>query len=98
MEMAWLDKEVRGRLLMLLNLPKSVPLVWNLAWDKRIHWSRKLLFLGGALAYFLLPYDIFPDWIPLFGQLDDLTVLFLLVERFVAGTPARIVNQYLLKR
>lgn len=95
--MAWLDKDVQKRLIALLNLPKSVPLVWNLAWDKRVHWSRKLMFLGGALAYFLMPYDIIPDWLPVFGQVDDLTVLFLLVERFVAGIPEQIINQYYYK-
>lgn len=95
--MAWLDKDVSRRLMMLLNLPKSVPLVWNLAWDKRVPWSRKLLYLGGALAYFLLPADVVPDWIPVIGQLDDLTVLFLLIERFIAGTPEHIINQYYYK-
>lgn len=93
--MAWLDKDVQKRLLWMLNLPKSVPLIWNLAWDIRIAWSSKLLFLGGAMAYFLLPTDIFPDWIPILGQLDDLTVFFLLMERFIAGTPEQIVNQYM---
>ncbi len=92
--MAWLDNDVQKRLIMLLNLPRSVPLVWNLAWDKRVQWPNKLLFLGGALAYFLMPYDIIPDWVPLLGQLDDLAVLFLLMERFVAGTPEQIINQY----
>lgn len=93
--MAWLDKDVQKRLFWMLNLPKSVPLIWNLAWDLRIAWSRKLLFLGGSMAYFLLPTDIFPDWIPILGQLDDLTVFFLLMERFIAGTPEQIINQYM---
>ncbi|HWI55281.1 MAG TPA: YkvA family protein [Desulfobacteria bacterium] len=93
--MAWLDREVKKRLFWMLNLPKSVPLIWNLSWDNRIAWSRKLLFLGGALAYFLLPTDILPDWIPVLGQLDDLSVMFLLMERFIAGTPEHIVRQYI---
>ncbi|WP_418792439.1 YkvA family protein [Phosphitispora sp. TUW77] len=92
--MGWLDREVAGRLLMLLNLPKSVPLVWNLVWDKRVTWIAKLVFPGAALAYFLLPYDLIPDWIPLLGQVDDLTVMFLLIERFVSMIPDYIVNQY----
>lgn len=92
--MAWLDGDVKSRLLMLLNLPRSVPLVWNLAWDKRIQWSSKLFFLGGGLAYFLLPYDVIPDWFPLLGQIDDLVVLFLLIERFLAVVPEYIVKSY----
>lgn len=92
--LAWLDGDVKSRLLMLLNLPRSVPLVWNLAWDKRIQWSSKLLFLGGGLAYFLLPYDVIPDWFPLLGQIDDLIVLFLLIERFLAVVPEHIIKSY----
>lgn len=95
--MAWLDQEVQKRLLWMLNLPKSIPLIWNLAWDNRIAWSRKLLFLGGSLAYFLFPTDVFPDWIPVLGQLDDFSVLFLLMERFIAGTPEHIVREYIKK-
>jgi len=92
--MGWLDQQVARRLVMLLNLPKSVPLVWNLVWDKRVKWTAKLVFPGAALAYFLLPYDLIPDWIPLLGQLDDLTVMFLLMERFISMIPDYIVNQY----
>lgn len=29
----------------------------------------------GALGYFILPLDIIPDWIPVVGYTDDLTVL-----------------------
>lgn len=31
--------------------------------------------IGGGLLYFILPADLIPDFIPLFGYLDDLAVL-----------------------
>ena len=31
--------------------------------------------IGGGLLYFLLPVDLIPDFIPLFGYIDDLAVL-----------------------
>ena len=31
--------------------------------------------IGGGLLYFILPADLIPDFIPLIGYLDDLTVL-----------------------
>ncbi|WP_158891165.1 MULTISPECIES: YkvA family protein [unclassified Pseudomonas] len=38
--------------------------------------SRKtLLTVAGGLVYFLLPIDLIPDWVPMFGLLDDLAVL-----------------------
>ena len=31
--------------------------------------------IGGALLYFILPADLVPDFIPLIGYIDDLTIL-----------------------
>ena len=31
--------------------------------------------IGGGLLYFILPVDLIPDFLPLFGYLDDLAVL-----------------------
>lgn len=92
--MAFFDPSVTGRLKMLLNLPKSAPLVWRLAWDRRVQWWRKAVFLGGALAYFLLPVDLISDFLPVVGQLDDLTVIMFLLERFVSGIPQHIIRDH----
>lgn len=31
--------------------------------------------LGAAIAYFLSPIDLIPDFVPVLGQLDDLLIL-----------------------
>lgn len=42
--------------------------------DRRTPWLAKVL-LGSAMAYFVLPFDLIPDAIPLLGQLDDLLLV-----------------------
>ncbi|MHB9023212.1 MAG: YkvA family protein [Armatimonadota bacterium] len=36
------------------------------------------LLIGGALLYLIVPTDLIPDWAPLLGFTDDLTVIMLI--------------------
>lgn len=37
------------------------------------------LLLGAGLVYALSPYDLIPEWVPVFGILDDLALAALLI-------------------
>ena len=37
--------------------------------------AKAALIVVGALVYFLMPVDLFPDMIPWVGRIDDLVVL-----------------------
>lgn len=58
----------------LLALPDLFILITRLAVDRRVSKQQKF-FLGGILAYLILPIDIIPDFIPFFGLLDDLVLV-----------------------
>ncbi len=49
-------------------------------------------FLGAAIGYLMLPFDLIPDFIPIIGYLDDLVIvptLFLIGIRFI---PKEIID------
>ncbi len=50
-------------------------------------------FLGLAIGYLLLPFDLIPDFIPVLGQLDDLVMVPLLIYIALKLTPTHVIAQ-----
>jgi uncharacterized membrane protein YkvA (DUF1232 family) len=61
-----------------------VLLLKDLATDPRVSRSDKIV-AGLAAAYLVSPIDIVPDWIPVFGQADDLAVIAMAFRRLLNG-------------
>ena len=70
------------------DLPHYLRLLWGLSRDPRVAMVDKLLVVGAAI-YIVSPIDIIPDFIPFLGQVDDLYLLVLALQRMVsrAGRP-----------
>lgn len=54
-------------------------------------WLAKL-FLGLAVGYLLLPFDLIPDFIPVLGQLDDVVIIPALVYVALKLIPPAIIQ------
>jgi uncharacterized membrane protein YkvA (DUF1232 family) len=50
------------------------------------------IFLGLAIGYLLLPFDIIPDFIPVLGQLDDLIIVPPLVTLALKFVPQDVID------
>jgi len=84
----------QARLGLLTELVRNVRLAWRLGADPRVALTTKLLVLGLTALYILSPVDLFPDVIPVLGQLDDLVVLVFAVKLFIQLCPKDIVRQH----
>jgi uncharacterized membrane protein YkvA (DUF1232 family) len=51
------------------------------------------IFLGLAIGYVLMPFDLIPDFIPVIGQLDDLIIVPLLVYLALSIVPDDVVQE-----
>jgi uncharacterized membrane protein YkvA (DUF1232 family) len=71
------------------KLPTYARVVWGLVRDPRTPLPLKAL-LGAGLAYVVVPIDLIPDVIPILGQADDLTVLLLVLDLFIANAPTQV--------
>jgi uncharacterized membrane protein YkvA (DUF1232 family) len=54
-------------------------------------WIAKL-FLGLAVGYLLLPFDLIPDFIPVVGQLDDVVIIPVLLYLALLFVPKWIIQ------
>ena len=66
------------------ELPNFLRLLGGLLADMRVSTTDKLL-VAGAVAYILLPLDFIPDFIPFLGEVDDVFVLVLALQRLIAN-------------
>jgi uncharacterized membrane protein YkvA (DUF1232 family) len=54
-------------------------------------WLAKI-FLGLAIGYLLLPFDLIPDFIPVLGQLDDVLIIPILIYVGLKLTPKALID------
>lgn len=66
------------------ELPNFLRLLGGLLADARVALTDKLL-VAGAVAYILLPLDYVPDFIPFLGEVDDIFLLVMALQRLIAN-------------
>ena len=66
------------------QLPAYLRLLGGLLTDRRVNAIDKLL-VAGAIAYIVMPIDFIPDFIPFMGEVDDVFLLVIALQRLVAN-------------
>ena len=76
------------------HLPYFARLFWRLFRDRRVPAYLKVMAVLTVL-YILSPVDLLPDYIPLVGQLDDLSLLLLMGYYFIQWSPPEVVREHM---
>jgi uncharacterized membrane protein YkvA (DUF1232 family) len=85
---------IKHKLLAIAKAFKQEITVYSLAIrDKRTPLLAKV-FLGLAVGYALMPFDLIPDFIPVLGQLDDLIIIPVLVIIGLKFIPRELLDEY----
>lgn len=77
----------------ILFIPNFVKLLFRLMQDSRVTSTDKAL-VAATIAYVLSPWDLVPDIIPFFGQLDDLLLVALVLKRLMDSVEEEVLIEY----
>lgn len=77
----------------LLLIPNFIKLLYRLVVDSRVMAKEKAILLG-TLAYVISPLDFLPDVIPFIGQIDDLLLLALILNRFLNSVERSVILEF----
>lgn len=72
------------------SLKREIAVYQTVRRDPRTPWRARAL-LSLAVAYFVSPIDIIPDFIPVIGHLDDAFILPLLVVLALRSVPPQVL-------
>lgn len=75
------------------EIPNFLRLLYGLLTDKRVSAIDKLV-VAGAIAYIVLPLDIIPDFVPFLGEVDDVFLLILSIQRLITNAGRAVVSQH----
>jgi len=75
------------------ELPNFLRLLGGLLSDARVTLVDKLL-VAGAFAYILLPLDYVPDFIPFLGEIDDIFLLVMALQRLIANAGRAVLQDH----
>ncbi len=75
------------------EIPNFLRLLYGLITDRRVANIDKLV-VAGAIAYILMPLDLIPDFIPFLGEVDDVFLLILAIQRLISNAGKAVVADH----
>lgn len=75
------------------EIPKFLRLLYGLLTDSRVNNIDKLV-VAGAIAYILMPIDLIPDFIPFIGEVDDVFLMILAIDRLISHAGRKVVADH----
>jgi len=89
-----MKKRLLGRIKFLFTVHRSIPFLFDFYKSKEIKLRVKAIFSVLILGYVLIPIDMIPDFITVFGVVDDITMVIILLQLMVKVAPDSLQEKY----
>ncbi|HKV52892.1 MAG TPA: YkvA family protein [Gemmatimonadaceae bacterium] len=75
------------------QIPSYLRLLWGLLTDERVATIDKV-FVAAAIGYVIMPFDLIPDFIPVIGEIDDIYVIMLALNRLISHAGRDVIADH----
>ncbi|UOR10370.1 YkvA family protein [Halobacillus amylolyticus] len=82
------------RIKFLFNIRKSVPFLLSFFRSREVAKGSKVTAVLLMIGYLLFPWDVIPDFLVIFGLVDDVAVLTFILQQIVKMAPASLKKEY----
>ncbi|ANB61032.1 YkvA family protein [Anoxybacteroides amylolyticum] len=82
------------RIRLFFKIRSFIPFVISFFCSREVAFRKKIAYLLLFIGYFLIPFDVIPDWLAGIGILDDLAVLMLILQRMIKTAPDTLKHKY----
>jgi uncharacterized membrane protein YkvA (DUF1232 family) len=90
-------KKFFKRIRLIFKVKRFVPFLIEFFTSGLVPVKQKLISAGLIIGYFLLPFDIIPDFLTLIGMVDDVGVLLIIFQQIIKMAPAELREKHKLK-
>jgi uncharacterized membrane protein YkvA (DUF1232 family) len=87
-------KKFFKRIRLIFKIKKFFPFLIEFFTSTTVPLKKKFTSLGLIIGYFLLPFDMIPDFFTLIGVVDDVGVLLIVFQQIIKMAPAELKDKH----
>jgi uncharacterized membrane protein YkvA (DUF1232 family) len=82
------------RIRLIFKVKRFVPFLIEFFTSKMVPVKQKIMSAGLIIGYFILPFDIIPDFLTLIGIVDDVGVLLIIFQQIIKMAPPELKEKH----
>ena len=79
---------------MIFSVKKFIPFLIEFFATSTVPLKKKIISIGLMIGYFLLPFDIIPDFLTLIGLVDDVGVMLFIFQQIIKMAPDELKEKH----
>jgi uncharacterized membrane protein YkvA (DUF1232 family) len=87
-------KKFFKRIRLVFKVKRFIPFLIEFFTSGMVPVKQKIISAGLIIGYFLLPFDIIPDFLTLIGIVDDVGVLLIIFQQIIKMAPTELKEKH----